>query len=211
VTLGVGILLSVGGGLLFGAGTVTGPVPQLGWLLIVVFLTTPLQSAAEEYLFRGYLSQMVAGWFRSHRVGAITAAVVTSAAFSLAHAPEDVWTFLDRFVFALAASATVWLTGGLEAAIVLHAVNNVLVFSLAGVLGEGVATADVPDGTGAIFVLITTASMAGYLALVVRSRARLRPERWTGAQDLRQPWVRPPGPPPGPAPAPWHPMPLPGW
>ena len=40
----------------------------------------------------------------------------------------------------------VWLTGGLEAAIVLHAVNNVLVFVLAGALGEGVATEEVPDG-----------------------------------------------------------------
>src|SRR3712207_8477032 len=50
------------------------------------------------------------------------------------------WTFLDRFAFGLAASAVVWLTGGLEAAIVLHAANNVVVFLLAGSLGEGVAT-----------------------------------------------------------------------
>ena len=42
----------------------------------------------------------------------------------------------------------VWLTGGLEAAIVLHAVNNVLVFVLAGALGEGVATEEVPEGSG---------------------------------------------------------------
>jgi uncharacterized protein len=210
LTLGVGIGLSIGIGLLLDAGSVTGPVPRLGWLLLVVFLTTPLQSAAEEYLFRGYLSQMVAGWFRSHRVGAITAAVVTAAVFSLAHAPEDFWTFLDRFVFALAASATVWLTGGLEAAIVLHAVNNVLVFTLAGLLGDGVATADVPAGTGFFFVLITTVSMAGYVALVARSRERLQPELTTAAQDLRPPWARPPGPPPGPFPVPWHPVPLPG-
>jgi len=175
-----------------------------------VILTTPLQSAAEEYLFRGYLSQMVAGWFRSHRVGAVSAAVVTAAAFSLAHAPQDFWTFLDRFVFALAASATVWLTGGLEAAIVLHAVNNVLVFCLAGVLGDGVATEEVPGAAGFVYVLITCASMAGYVALVARSRERLRPERWTAAQDLRPPWARPPGPPPPPAPVPWHPVPVPG-
>ena len=210
VTLGVGIGLAVGVGLLLDAARVTGPVPRLGWLLLVVFLTTPLQSAAEEYLFRGYLSQMIAGWFRSHRIGAITAAVVTAAVFSLVHAPEDVWTFLDRFVFALAASATVWLTGGLEAAIVLHAVNNVLVFTLAGLLGDGVATADVPAGTGVLFVLVTTVSMAGYVVLVTRSRERLRPERSTAAQDLRPPWAPPPGPPPGAVPAPWQPIPLPG-
>jgi uncharacterized protein len=210
VTLGLGIVLSVGLGVLLDPGTVTGPVPELGWLLLVVLLTTPLQSAAEEYLFRGYLSQTIAGWFRTERAGAITAAVVTAAAFSMAHAPPDLLTFLDRFVFALAASATVWLTGGLEAAIVLHAVNNVLVFTMAGLLGDGVATAEVPSGTGLVFVLITIVSMAGYVALVARSRDALRPERCTPAQDLRPPWARPPGPPPGGIPAPWQPVPLPG-
>jgi membrane protease YdiL (CAAX protease family) len=211
VTLGLGIVLSVGVGVLLDTDSVTGPVPQLGWLLLVVFLTTPLQSAAEEYLFRGYLSQMIGGWFRSERAGAITAAVVTAAAFSMAHAPPDFWTFLDRFVFALAASATVWLTGGLEAAIVLHAVNNVLVFGMAGLLGEGVATAEVPSGTGLLFVVITTVSMAAYVALVARSRDRLRPERWTPAQDLRPPRAGPPGPPPGTVAAPWQPVPVPRW
>jgi membrane protease YdiL (CAAX protease family) len=175
----------------------------------VVIFTTPLQSAAEEYLFRGYLSQAIAGWFRTERIGAVTAAVVTATAFSLAHAPPDLWTFLDRFAFALAASLTVWLTGGLEAAIVLHATNNVLVFGLAGLLGDGVATGEVPTGAGVVFVLITAVSMAGYVLLVARSRERLRPERWTAAQDFRV-WTRPPGPPPGPAPAPWNPVPVSG-
>jgi membrane protease YdiL (CAAX protease family) len=210
VTLGLGIVLSVGLGVLLDPETVTGPVPELGWLLLVVFLTTPLQSAAEEYLFRGYLSQTIAGWFRTERAGAVTAAVVTAAAFSMAHAPPDLLTFLDRFVFALAASATVWLTGGLEAAIVLHAVNNVLVFTMAGLLGDGVATAEVPRGAGLVFVVITIVSMAGYVALVARSRDALRAERWTPAQDLRLPWARPQGPPPGGVPAPWHSVPLPG-
>ena len=185
VSLGPGILLAIGAGALLDPGSVTGPVPDLGWLLLVVFLTTPLQSAAEEYLFRGYLSQGIAGWFRSHRAGAITAGILTAVVFSLAHAPPDFLTFLDRFVFALAASATVWLTGGLEAAIVLHAVNNVLVFLLAGLLGDGVATEQVPQGTGALLVLVTMLSMAAYVALVARSRARLRPELRTAAQDLR--------------------------
>jgi membrane protease YdiL (CAAX protease family) len=203
-TIGVGILLSVGFGAAVGADGVTGPVPDLAWLLLVVFLTTPLQSAAEEYLFRGYLSQAIAGWLRDHRAGAVVAGLVTATLFSLAHAPPDFLTFLDRFVFALAASATVWLTGGLEAAVVLHAVNNVLVFTLAGLLGEAVATAEVPDGTGIVFVLISIASMSGYVALVARSRQRLRPETRTAAQDLRSV----PGPPPPPGGA-WSPVPAP--
>jgi membrane protease YdiL (CAAX protease family) len=186
-TLGVGIVLSVVLGLLFGDTGVTGPVDDLFWLLLVVVLTTPLQSAAEEYVFRGYLSQAIAGWIRSPRAGAVTAAVVTAALFSLAHAPGDVVTFLDRFAFGLAASAVVWLTGGLEAAIVLHAVNNVLVFLLAGTLGDAVATEEVPAGLGLLSLLLSLASMGAYVAVVAASRQRLRFEVLSGALDLRVP------------------------
>jgi membrane protease YdiL (CAAX protease family) len=184
-TLGAGIALSVLAGLVLGEEKVTGPVPSFGWLLLIVVLTTPLQSAAEEYLFRGYLSQAIAGWIRSPVAGRVIAGVVTAALFSAAHVPGDWPTFLDRFAFGLAASAVVWLTGGLEAAIVLHAVNNVLVFLLAGVLGQGVATEHLPDGTGVLLLLVSLLSMAGYVALVARSRRRLRPETHTAAQDLR--------------------------
>ncbi|MGY1705825.1 lysostaphin resistance A-like protein [Geodermatophilus sp. SYSU D00697] len=189
-TLGAGILLSVLLGFLTGAGEVTGPVASYGWLLVVVVLTTPLQSAAEEYVFRGYLSQAIAGWIRAPRAGALTAAVVTAALFSAAHAPPDLLTFLDRFAFGLAASAVVWLTGGLEAAIVLHAVNNVLAFLLAGGLGEGVTTEAVPAGTGLVVVAVDLLAMAGYVVLVARARGRLRPETLTPALDLRPPSPR---------------------
>ncbi|PRY45715.1 hypothetical protein LY71_115113 [Geodermatophilus tzadiensis] len=186
-TLGVGIGLSVVLGFAFGDGGVSGPVDDLVWLLLVVVLTTPIQSAAEEYVFRGYLSQAIAAWIRGPRAGALVAAVVTAALFSAAHAPGDVATFLDRFAFGLAASAVVWLTGGLEAAIVLHAVNNVLVFLLAGTLGDDVATEEVPAGTGLLFLLLTVVAMAGYVALVAASRRKLRPELLTPARDLRVP------------------------
>jgi uncharacterized protein len=187
VTIGAGIGISVLLSFLLGSDGPTGAVADAGWLLVVVFLTTPLQSAAEEYLFRGYLSQCIAGWIRSPKAGPIIAAVVTAALFSAAHGPTDVATFLDRFAFGLAASAVVWLTGGLEAAIVLHAVNNVVVFTLAALLGEGVATVSVPDGFGSLFLLVTLLSMGSYVWLVARSRGQLRPETETVALDLRLP------------------------
>jgi membrane protease YdiL (CAAX protease family) len=186
-TLGVGIGLSVLLGVLLTGDQVTGPVASFGWLLLVVLLTTPLQSAAEEYLFRGYLSQCIAGWVRSPRVGAVLAGVLTAALFSAAHLPPDVTTFLDRFAFGLAASAVVWLTGGLEAAIVLHGVNNVLVFVLAGVLGAGVDTESYSTGFDPVLLVISVLSVAAYAAVVGRSRDRLRPETRTAAVDLRTP------------------------
>jgi hypothetical protein len=180
-TLGAAIVLSLVLGLVTGDDVVTGPVRSFGWLLLVVVLTTPLQSAAEEYVFRGYLSQAIAGWLRRPVVGAVVAAVVTAALFSAAHAPPDLETFLDRFAVGLAASAVVWLTGGLEAAIVLHAVNNVLVFVLAGALGDGGAAADPSGGVGLVPLVLTVAGLAGYVLLVARSRARLEVETATPA------------------------------
>jgi membrane protease YdiL (CAAX protease family) len=184
-TIGVGVGLTLLIGLLFGGDAATGPVASFGWLLVVVVLTTPLQSAAEEYFFRGYLSQCIAGWVRSPRAGAVLAGVLTAALFSAAHLPTDVPTFLDRFAFGLAASAVVWLTGGLEASIVLHAVNNVLVFVLAGGFGDGVDTQSYPGGLGSVLLLVSVLSVAAYVALVARSRGRLRPETRTAAVDLR--------------------------
>ena len=186
-TLGLGIGLSVLLSFLVGGEKVTGPVPAFGWLMLVVLLTTPLQSAAEEYLFRGYLSQAIAGWIRAPQVGAVVAAVLSALLFAAAHGSQDALTFLDRFAFGLAASAVVWLTGGLEAAIVLHAVNNVLVFVLAGALGEGVATEAVPSGFGLGFAALSLASMAAYVVVVAQSRRRLHPETRTSAVDLRTP------------------------
>ena len=143
--IGVSVLLSL---LLTDEEAGTGPDSTFVWLLLVVLLTTPLQSAAEEYLCRGYLSQAIAGWVRHPTVGAIVAGLVSALVFSALHGPQDAVTFLDRFAFGLAASAVVWLTGGLEAAIVLHAVNNVIVFVLAGALGDEPATEAYPGGLG---------------------------------------------------------------
>jgi membrane protease YdiL (CAAX protease family) len=186
-TVGLGIGLSVLLGFTAGGEEVTGPVSAYGWLLVVVLLTTPLQSAAEEYVFRGYLSQAIAGWVRSPLVGAVVAAGLSALLFAAAHGQQDTLTFLDRFAFGLTASAVVWLTGGLEAAIVLHAVNNVLVFVLAGALGDGVATDAVPAGVGLAFAALSLASMGAYVAVVARTRGRLLPETRTGAVDLRTP------------------------
>ncbi|RZU32780.1 CPBP family intramembrane glutamic endopeptidase [Blastococcus saxobsidens] len=191
LAIGVGVVL----GFTVGEGEADGPVPGWGWLLVVVLFTTPLQSAAEEYLFRGYLSQAIAGWVRGPAVGAVLAAVVTGALFSLAHLPPDLPTFLDRFAFALAASAVVWLTGGLEAAIVLHAVNNVLLFVLAGFLGDDVVSMEtLPAGAGLVSLGVGVLGLAGYVALVAWWARRARPELRTQAQDLRPPWLRPPVP-----------------
>jgi membrane protease YdiL (CAAX protease family) len=170
------------------------PVASFGWLLAVVFLTTPLQAAAEEYVFRGYLSQAIAGWVGRPVAGAVVAGLVTATTFSLAHLPPDLPTFLQRFAVGLAASAVVWLTGGLEAAIALHAVNNVVVFVLAGALGGGPAGTTLSGRGQWLDVALICVALAVFVALVARSNRRLRPEMHTAALDLRAPGVPVPVP-----------------
>ncbi|WP_175483893.1 CPBP family intramembrane glutamic endopeptidase [Modestobacter sp. DSM 44400] len=223
-SLGLAVALTVLISVLTGADGLTGPASSFGWLVLVVLFTTPLQAAAEEYVFRGYLSQAIAGWIGRPRAGAIVAAVVTAVLFSLAHAPPGgvfSQAFLYRFAIGLAFSAAVWLTGGLEAAIVLHAVNNVVVFLLGGLLGGEVAA----DATGLLgwgTTVLGVVGMAGFVVWVAFLRERLHPELLSPALDLRgarpvagpplQPPFQRPFPPPAPS---WGPVPYsgpgPGW
>jgi membrane protease YdiL (CAAX protease family) len=193
-TLGLVVVASFGVDAAFGA-RFSGPTPDFGWLVLVVVLTTPVQSAAEEYVFRGYLSQAVAGWFRDERAGAAVAGVVTATLFSLAHAPGDWPTFWDRFLVGIACSAVVRLTGGLEASISLHAVNNVLVFLLGGLAGESGVSSTTDEWLSA---LLTGVGLLAYVWVVRVLRPRVRPETRTAAQDLRPPPLPAPAGPAGP-------------
>jgi membrane protease YdiL (CAAX protease family) len=205
-TLGLAVAATVVLPLAVSGTRVGGPDASLVWLLLVVLLTTPLQSAAEEYVFRGYLGQAIAGWIGHRTAGPVVAAVVTAALFSAGHAPPDWPTFLYRFVMGLALSAVVWLTGGLEAAIVLHAVNNVVLFVLAGLLGDAAVSTESTAVIDGISMLLGVLGMAGYVGWVALSRRSVRPELVSPALDLRGaqqpvPAIPFPGVPPFPFPA----------
>ncbi len=96
--------------------------------LLVVVILTPLQAAGEEFAFRGYLMQAFGGIFGSRAVTVL----LSSLLFALAHGiGQDLPIFVDRFAFGLVAGALVILTGGLEAGIAMHVLNNFLAFGLA--------------------------------------------------------------------------------
>lgn len=96
--------------------------------LLVVLLLTPLQAAGEEFAFRGYLMQAFGGIFPSR----VVAVVLSSLLFALAHGiGQDLPIFVDRLAFGLVAGTLVLLTGGLEAGIAMHVLNNFLAFGLA--------------------------------------------------------------------------------
>jgi len=96
-------------------------------LAVVILLTTPLQAAGEEVGFRGYQMQALGAWFRTPWVGI----VATSLVFAFAHGSQNPALFVDRLGFGLVAAWLVVRTGGLEASIALHTVNNVITFLIA--------------------------------------------------------------------------------
>lgn len=131
--------------------------PALWTTLAVLLVLVPLQAAAEEYVFRGYLMQAVGRWLR-HPAFAILLPVPL---FVLGHLYDPIGQ-LSVGIFAVAAGWLTWRTGGLEAAIALHVVNNLLAFLLA-LAGLSDVNASSPGWASLIF---STLLMGAYVAIV---------------------------------------------
>ena len=130
--------------------------------LLVVLLLTPLQAAGEEYAFRGYLTQAFGGLF-----GRAWAAVLLPALlFALAHGSQSAPIFFDRFAFGVVAGLLVVLTGGLEAGIAMHVLNNWLAFGLALAFGDMASTLN-PTGGSWWTIPVTLTQSLVYLGLVL--------------------------------------------
>lgn len=96
--------------------------------LIVMFLSglivSPLAAAGEEYGFRGLMFRVVGGWARTARAGLVAGVVVTTVLFSLMHGTLDPYLLTSYLVLFGSMAIVTWRTGGLEVAVVLHAVYN---------------------------------------------------------------------------------------
>ncbi|WP_159621460.1 CPBP family intramembrane glutamic endopeptidase [Ruania rhizosphaerae] len=88
-------------------------------LLVIVVVVVPLQSAAEEYAFRGLPQLALGTWLRSPVWGI----VLPVPLFIVGHG-YDVVGQVSVGMFALCAGFLVWKTGGLELAVVMHVANN---------------------------------------------------------------------------------------
>lgn len=99
-------------------------------MIVGILLTTPLQAAGEEYLVRGLLGRVVGSWFRSPAFGFVASTVVTALVFMAMHGAGDPWLNAFYLVFAAVGSWLTWRTGGLEAAIAIHAIHNTVSMAL---------------------------------------------------------------------------------
>ena len=155
-------------------------------LLVLTLVLTPLQSAGEEYLFRGWLVQNVGSYFARPVLGLVVSIAVSSSLFALAHGSLHPWVLLDLATFATAACLVDWRSGGLEAGVALHVVNNVVIGVLTTTYG----------GYAESFVDTDTTGSPGDLAVTVVVQAVLVTLLWWQARrtgiDRRSPSPEPP-------------------
>ena len=135
----------------------------------VVLLTTPLQAAGEEYLFRGYLLTAFGSLFNSKWV----AIIITALIFATAHGIQNAPLFIDRLAFGLIAGWLVTRTGGLEAGIALHILNNFLALGIALAYGDLTSSLHVSEVSWWYIVITLTQSVV-YTALVVLVAHKMR-------------------------------------
>ncbi|MEU4240919.1 CPBP family intramembrane glutamic endopeptidase [Actinoplanes sp. NPDC026619] len=169
--------LSLGGALALGAATgadtglgdrLAAPA-SIAAALAVLLLVVPVQAAAEEYLMRGWLLQGVGAWFRRPWAPILVQALV----FAALHGWGTPWGFADLTAFGLVAGWLTVRTGGLEAAVALHVMNNLFGAGLAaayGDLGMDETAADMPWQMAVADVTVLIA-YAVVVHLIFRSRS----------------------------------------
>jgi membrane protease YdiL (CAAX protease family) len=169
VLLGGGIALAAATGEDVGLGDgLAGWGPFIAGSLVLVAVV-PLQAAAEEYLTRGWLLQVVGSICRGPWVPIAVQAVV----FAALHGWGTPWGFADLILFSV---VTGWLTvrtGGLEAAIALHVMNNLIAGMLSaasGTLYADETAADMPWQLAVIDVPVLLAYAAVIVLLARRRR-----------------------------------------
>lgn len=147
------------------------PGRALLWFLAVVLLTTPLQAAGEECLFRGLLLQALG----VTRLPTLACCLGSAGLFAVAHLQFAPALFADRLLLGGVLAYLAIRTGGLEAGIAIHAVKNLAVLIPAGLLGS-VSDALDPHGVTwlplVVDALLLAVAVSWILALSARRNRR---------------------------------------
>lgn len=112
------------------------------FLTLIIFLL-PLQTAAEELVFRGALPQYITRFFLPYLQEkpegevfvALSAAIVSSLLFVLAHASTELWVCMQIAFFGICSFILAYKTGGLESSIAFHTAVNFSTFFMAAISG----------------------------------------------------------------------------
>ncbi|WOT40608.1 CPBP family intramembrane glutamic endopeptidase [Streptomyces coeruleorubidus] len=155
--------------------------------LAVLAVFVPVQAAAEEYVFRGWLIQAAGAFLRSPWFAVLPQAGL----FASAHGWGTTWGFIDLLLFGLVAGWLTIRTGGLEATIALHTLNNLLAFGVSAAVVDGLSSDDTAADAPWQLALADMAIVLLYATIILRVARRHRPQRLA-------PEVAPPPAPPVP-------------
>lgn len=160
--------------------------------LAVLAVFVPVQAAAEEYVFRGWLTQAAGAFLRSPWL----AVHPQAALFATAHGWGTTWGFIDLLFFGLVAGWLTIRTGGLEATIALHILNNLLAFGVSAAVVGGLSSDDTAADAPWQLALADMATVLLYAAIILRMTRRHRPQRLApvlaAPSASYQPFVTPP-------------------
>nr|BFF16643.1 hypothetical protein GCM10025730_01640 [Promicromonospora thailandica] len=147
--------------------------------LLIVLVSTPVQSAGEELMFRATALPAAASWVRgSTRAALVVGLVVSSLAFAAVHGSTDPWLFGYYTFIAVSTGLMAVVSGGIEAPVAFHVANNVL-FSVVNTVmtgGDGF-TIDRANDTGDASLLILAAVNVAMIVLVWLRERRVRAVR----------------------------------
>lgn len=131
----------------------------LGLFLIIGIV--PLQCVAEEYVFRGFISQTLASWIRLPIVGVI----VPSLMFAALH-PYNMVGVVNIFLAGAAFSLLAWRTRGLEASSAFHIVGNVQAFLLTAVHFAGEKASGISSEVSVFSACVDVATILVYMVCI---------------------------------------------
>jgi uncharacterized protein len=139
---------------------------DLIFLFVLVVVLVPLQSAGEEYGLRGLVFRIAGGWARSRWLSLALGLVVPTVVFALIHTAGDPWWNVFYIVFGLTTGFVTWRSGGVEIAVVVHAVYNVMTFTFWFVL-QGDLTERFDRSPGAVTPALLIPSALAFIAIAV--------------------------------------------
>lgn len=94
---------------------------------IIITLLGPIQCAAEEYLFRGFIMQTFGSWIKIPAAAIIIQAVL----FASLH-PYNITGVIEILAMGITFGVVTYITKGIEASSAIHIVNNMTGFYLVG-------------------------------------------------------------------------------
>ena len=132
-------------------------------MLIAIVLLVPFQATAEEIVFRGLAMNIIGSWLR-HPAWAV---LIPVPIFVVGHV-YDLPGLIDVGIFAVIVGVLTIITGGLEAGIAFHIVNNVFAFGLGVLAGADLNATSAPT----IEVVMSVVAPIVFAVIVVLDHRR---------------------------------------